>query len=96
MPAGQGTDEKKTGGRKELGDSGCVWVRLKQHRHRNQPFFSFGGPADWNRLGVELWTHARGGLTENDFIVAARLDAVDTEGLLRRKKPDTPGARRKI
>lgn len=55
-----------------------------------------GAPADWNRLGVELWTHTRGGLTENDFIVAARLDAVDKEGLLRKKKPDTPGAWGKI
>jgi 4a-hydroxytetrahydrobiopterin dehydratase len=29
----------------------------------------------WGRVGVELWTHAAGGLTENDFIVAARIDA---------------------
>ncbi len=30
----------------------------------------------WGRVGVELWTHAAGGLTENDFIVAARIDFV--------------------
>lgn len=30
----------------------------------------------WGRVGVELWTHAAGGLTENDFIVAARIDEV--------------------
>ncbi len=28
----------------------------------------------WGKVGVELWTHAAGGLTENDFIVAARID----------------------
>lgn len=28
----------------------------------------------WGRVGVELWTHAAGGLTENDFIVAAKID----------------------
>lgn len=29
----------------------------------------------WGRVEVILWTHAAGGLTENDFILAARLDA---------------------
>lgn len=28
----------------------------------------------WGRVGVELWTHTAGGLTENDFIVAAKID----------------------
>jgi len=28
----------------------------------------------WGRVGVELWTHAAGGLTENDFILAAKID----------------------
>jgi 4a-hydroxytetrahydrobiopterin dehydratase len=26
---------------------------------------------------VELWTHAAGGLTENDFIMAAKIDALE-------------------
>lgn len=30
----------------------------------------------WNKLTVTLWTHAVGGLTENDFIVAAKVDAL--------------------
>jgi 4a-hydroxytetrahydrobiopterin dehydratase len=30
----------------------------------------------WGKVGVELWTHAARGLTENDFIVAARIDDV--------------------
>jgi 4a-hydroxytetrahydrobiopterin dehydratase len=28
----------------------------------------------WNTVDVELWTHAIGGLSENDLIVATRLD----------------------
>jgi len=30
----------------------------------------------YDTVDVELWTHAIGGLSENDFIVAARLDAL--------------------
>lgn len=29
----------------------------------------------WGQATVELWTHAAGGLTENDFILAAKIDA---------------------
>lgn len=28
----------------------------------------------YNRLDITIWTHAVGGLTENDFILAAKLD----------------------
>ncbi len=28
----------------------------------------------WGRVRVVLWTHVAGGLTENDFILAARID----------------------
>ena len=28
----------------------------------------------WGKVGVELITHAIGGLSENDFILAAKLD----------------------
>jgi 4a-hydroxytetrahydrobiopterin dehydratase len=31
----------------------------------------------WNRLTITLWTHAINGLSENDFIVAAKLDALE-------------------
>jgi len=37
----------------------------------------------YDTVGVELWTHAIGGLFQNDFIVAARLDAL----------PEAAGAR---
>jgi len=30
----------------------------------------------YNRVDVTLWTHAAGGLTENDFILAAKIDAL--------------------
>jgi 4a-hydroxytetrahydrobiopterin dehydratase len=29
----------------------------------------------WGRLGVEIWTHKIGGLTESDFVFAAKCDA---------------------
>lgn len=31
----------------------------------------------WGRVRVQLWTHAAGGLTENDFILAAKVDRVE-------------------
>jgi 4a-hydroxytetrahydrobiopterin dehydratase len=33
----------------------------------------------WGKVGVELWTHAIGGLSENDFILAAKLDQANAE-----------------
>jgi 4a-hydroxytetrahydrobiopterin dehydratase len=30
----------------------------------------------WNTVDVTLWTHVIGGLSENDFIVAAKLDTL--------------------
>ncbi len=30
----------------------------------------------WGRVVVEIWTHAIDGLTESDFILAAKIDAV--------------------
>jgi 4a-hydroxytetrahydrobiopterin dehydratase len=32
----------------------------------------------YSRLEVTLWTHAIGGLSENDFILAAKLDVLPT------------------
>jgi 4a-hydroxytetrahydrobiopterin dehydratase len=32
----------------------------------------------WGRVGVRLWTHVAGGLTENDFVMAAKLDRLLT------------------
>jgi 4a-hydroxytetrahydrobiopterin dehydratase len=30
----------------------------------------------WGKLGVEIWTHKIGGLTESDFVFAAKCDAI--------------------
>jgi len=43
----------------------------------------------WNRVEAKLWTHARDGLTENDFILAAKLDSVPKDDLLRKPKKKT-------
>jgi 4a-hydroxytetrahydrobiopterin dehydratase len=32
----------------------------------------------WGRVGVRLWTHVAGGLTDNDFVMAAKLDRLLT------------------
>ncbi|KAK7399714.1 hypothetical protein VNO78_10903 [Psophocarpus tetragonolobus] len=42
----------------------------------------------WNNVTIEIWTHAIGGLTENDFILAAKIDKLDVLDLLRRKPSD--------
>jgi 4a-hydroxytetrahydrobiopterin dehydratase len=34
----------------------------------------------WNVVEVTSWTHVAGGLTDNDFILAARLDALPEAG----------------
>ena len=31
----------------------------------------------WGELKIELWTHAVGGLTESDFILASKIDLID-------------------
>ncbi len=32
---------------------------------------------NYRDVTIELWTHAAGGLTENDFILAAKIDALE-------------------
>ncbi len=34
---------------------------------------------NYREVTVELWTHAVGGLTENDFIMAAKIDTLEVE-----------------
>ena len=34
----------------------------------------------WGRLGVDIWTHKVGGLTESDFVFAAKCDALLARG----------------
>jgi 4a-hydroxytetrahydrobiopterin dehydratase len=33
----------------------------------------------YRRVAIELWTHALGGLSENDFILAAKIDQLPVE-----------------
>ena len=37
--------------------------------------------ANYRDVTVELWTHAAGGLTENDFIMAAKIDSMEQPAL---------------
>jgi len=45
----------------------AAWI---SHREDHHPDITVG----YNRCRVEYWTHAIGGLSENDFICAAKLD----------------------
>lgn len=33
---------------------------------------------DYNRVTVQTWTHSVGGLSENDFILAAKIDKINS------------------
>ena len=33
---------------------------------------------DYKNVSIEIWTHAIGGLSENDFILAAKIDGLPT------------------
>jgi 4a-hydroxytetrahydrobiopterin dehydratase len=46
-----------------------AWI---SHREDHHPDLTVG----YNRCRVEYWTHAIGGLSENDFICAAKCDAL--------------------
>jgi 4a-hydroxytetrahydrobiopterin dehydratase len=46
-----------------------AWI---SHREDHHPDLAVG----YNRCRVEYWTHAIGGLSENDFICAAKCDAL--------------------
>ena len=36
--------------------------------------------AAYRNVSIELWTHAIGGLSENDFILAAKIDQIEIDG----------------
>jgi 4a-hydroxytetrahydrobiopterin dehydratase len=42
----------------------------------------------WNNVTVEVWTHSRNGLSENDFILAAKIDNISKDDLLSKKQPE--------
>ncbi len=45
-------------------------------RHGHHPEISFG----WGRARVSVWTYKAGGLTESDFTLAAKIDAMVRRG----------------
>ncbi|GJM93649.1 hypothetical protein PR202_ga10226 [Eleusine coracana subsp. coracana] len=40
----------------------------------------------WNNVKIDVWTHSIKGLTENDFVLAAKINHLNLEGLLSKKK----------
>lgn len=40
----------------------------------------------YNKVSAELYTHSIGGLSENDFIMAAKINELDITDLLSKKK----------
>jgi 4a-hydroxytetrahydrobiopterin dehydratase len=47
-----------------------AWIAEREDHH---PDMNIHG---WKKLGISLSTHAVGGLTENDFVLAAKIDAL--------------------
>jgi 4a-hydroxytetrahydrobiopterin dehydratase len=47
----------------------CAWIA---HREDHHPEITFG----YQTARITYWTHAIGGLSENDFICAAKIDAL--------------------
>ncbi len=45
-----------------------IWDVAENEGHHPDLFVA------WGQLKVEIWTHAVGGLTESDFILAAKID----------------------
>ncbi|KAF6153091.1 hypothetical protein GIB67_034813 [Kingdonia uniflora] len=39
----------------------------------------------WNNVKIEIWTHSAGGLTENDYILASKINGLDLQQFLTRK-----------
>ncbi|KAM3216964.1 pterin-4-alpha-carbinolamine dehydratase 2, mitochondrial-like [Capsicum annuum] len=39
----------------------------------------------WNNVKIDIWTHSVSGLTENDFILAAKVNGLDLQHLLSEK-----------
>jgi 4a-hydroxytetrahydrobiopterin dehydratase len=50
--------------------AGAVGAMAEEQQHHPDLFVA------WGKLGVEVWTHKIGGLTESDFIFAAKCDAI--------------------
>jgi len=61
-----------------LGAMGFVTrLALIAEREQHHPDFA----VHYNRIDVTSWTHTVGGLSENDFILAAKINAMMTDAL---------------
>lgn len=49
-------------------------VGLLAEQEGHHPNISF----TWGRVTLDIWTHAADGLTENDFILASKVDALQS------------------
>lgn len=47
-------------------------VALLAEKEKHHPDISI----NYNKVNITLWTHAVGGLSENDFILAAKIDII--------------------
>ncbi|CAI5463147.1 unnamed protein product, partial [Closterium sp. Yama58-4] len=45
----------------------------------------------WNHARIDIFTHAIGGLHENDFVLAAKINSLHLEDLLRKPKTKIAG-----
>ena len=55
-----------------LGFVNRVGATAEQQGHHPDMFLA------WGKVGVKIWTHKIDGLTESDFILAAKIDQIDT------------------
>ncbi len=75
----EAVDEHHLGGEYRFADfaealafTNRVGEMAEEQNHHPDIFLS------WGRVRIEIWTHAIDGLTESDFIFAARCDALES------------------
>ena len=54
----------------------AVLARFR-HGGRANVLFADGHIEGYRNVWIEIWTHAIGGISENDFILAAKIDRLD-------------------
>lgn len=57
--------------REALGFTNRVGEIAEKENHHPDIFLT------WGKVGLKIWTHSVGGLSENDFILAAKADEVN-------------------
>ena len=66
-----------------------TFIFLFQHL-THFPYYVFSNTdlhlESYRKVSIEIWTHAIGGLSENDFVLAAKIDEVPIQLPKRKKK----------